>query len=138
MTDDLGKCYICETRENVELHHCIHGSKELRQLSTSQHLIVGCCSLDHRGINGIHGQYGKEKDLKLKAFAQECWEKRRIKKGKSTIDTARDDWIKLFGKDFIKEFDEYIEECKNDLVPMERDEEELLQQLQEETLTIKV
>ena len=65
MTDNLNECYYCGTTENVELHHCIHGNKELRSLSTSAHLIIPCCSTCHRGMNGIHGKYGKEKDLKL-------------------------------------------------------------------------
>jgi hypothetical protein len=80
-------------------------------------------------MNGIHGKYGKEKDLRLQALAQEMWEKRRVKKKKSTPDTVRSEWINIFGKDFIKEFNEYIDECKRDLVPLEQDEEELLQQL---------
>lgn len=129
MTDNLNECYYCGTTENVELHHCIHGNKELRSLSTSAHLIIPCCSTCHRGMNGIHGKYGKEKDLRLQALAQEMWEKRRVKKKKSTPDTVRSEWINIFGKDFIKEFNEYIDECKRDLVPLEQDEEELLQQL---------
>ena len=134
MTDNLNVCYYCGTTENVELHHCIHGNKENRSLSTSQHLLIGCCSLDHRGINGIHGKYGKEKDLKLQALAQEKWEERRIKKGKSTPETVRDDWINLFGKDYIEEFNSYIEECKKDLVSLEEDEEKLLEQLYKEAI----
>lgn len=125
MTDNLKICYYCGTTEGVELHHCIHGNKELKRLATSQHLLIGCCALDHRGINGIHGKYGKEKDLKLQALAQETWEKRRIKKGKSTPETARDDWINMFGKDYIKEFNDYIAECMEDLVPKDPDEEVL-------------
>ena len=132
MTDNLKVCYYCGATEGVELHHCIHGNKELKRLATSQHLLIGCCALDHRGINGIHGKYGKEKDLRLQALAQETWEERRIKKGKSTPNTVRNDWIAMFEKDYIKEFNLYIDECKQDLVPLERDEEELLQQLYDE------
>lgn len=132
MTDDLEHCYFCGTDENVELHHCIHGSKEMRRLSTAAHILIPCCSACHRGLNGIHGKYGKEKDLKLQALAQEIWENRRIKKGKSTQETARDDWIRMFHKDYIEEFNNYINDCKKDLVPLNRDEEELLQQLRKE------
>ena len=134
MTDNLKECYYCGTNENVELHHCIHGNKKMRQLSTAAHIIIPCCSTCHRGINGIHGKYGKEKDLRLKALAQETWENRRIKKGKSNPETVRDEWIRLFEKDYIKEFNEYIDECKKDLVPMEEDEEKLLQQLRKEMI----
>ena len=125
MTDDLSRCYYCGTTENVELHHCIHGNKENRKRSTEFHLLIGCCSYHHRSINGIHGKYGKEKDLKLQAEAQEAWEKRRVKKGKSKPETVRDEWIAVFGQDYVKEFEDYIEECKQDLVIQEPDEEEL-------------
>ena len=135
MTDNLEQCYYCGTTKNVELHHCIHGNKTLRSASTSQHLLIGICSSCHRGLNGIHGKYGKEKDLRLQALAQETWEKRRIKKGKSSPETVRQDWINMFGTDYIEEFNHYIEECKNDLVPLEEDEEELLRQLRKEMST---
>ena len=101
MTDDLKHCYYCGTDENVELHHCIHGNKTNRALATQFHLLVGCCSDCHRGLNGIHGKYGREKDLKLQAEAQEKWENRRIKKGKSTPENVRNEWVEIFGVDYI-------------------------------------
>ena len=101
MTDDLKRCYYCGATDNVELHHCIHGNKINRGLSTRYHLLVGCCSDCHRGVYGIHGKYGREKDLKLQAEAQEAWEKRRVKKGKSTPETARNEWIEIFGVDYV-------------------------------------
>lgn len=125
MTDDLTKCYYCGTTENVELHHCIHGNKENRNLSTQYHLLIPCCSYHHRSINGIHGKYGQEKDLKLKAEAQKAWEERRIKKGKSSPETVRNEWLDIFSIDYIKEFEEYIEDCKKDLLDKEPDEKEL-------------
>ena len=134
MTDDLKHCYYCGTDENVELHHIVHGNKELRRLSTAAHILIPVCSACHRGLNGIHGKYGKEKDLRLQALAQETWEKRRVKKGKSSPETVRQEWIKMFGKDYIEEFNHYIEECKNDLVPLEEDEEELLRELRDEII----
>ena len=115
MTDNLNECYYCGTTENVELHHCIHGNKENRSLSTQYHLLIGCCSSCHRGINGIHGKYGKEKDLKLQAEAQEAWEKRRVRKGKSDPETVRDEWISIFHTNYIEEFDKYVKECEEDL-----------------------
>lgn len=123
MTDDLKRCYYCGTTENVELHHCIHGDKKNRALATQYHLLIGCCENCHRGIDGIHGKYGKEKDLKLQAEAQEAWEQRRIKKGKSTPESVRDEWLEIFGKDYIKEFEDYIDECKNDFITEEQEEE---------------
>lgn len=125
MTDDLTRCYFCGTKENVELHHCIHGNKTNRALSTQYHLLIPCCSYHHRSINGIHGKYGKEKDLKLQAEAQTAWEKRRVKKGKSAPDTVRNEWLNIFGKDYVEEFNKYIKECEQDLVMKEPDEKEL-------------
>ena len=116
MTDNLDVCYYCGTTENVELHHCIHGNKENRSLATQYHLLIGICGECHRGVNGIHGKYGYEKDLKLQADAQQAWKQRRIKKGKSTPDTVRDEWIEIFKKDYIKEFKQYVKECKEDLI----------------------
>ena len=109
--------------ENVELHHCIHGNKENRSLATQYHLLIGICGECHRGVNGIHGKYGYEKDLKLQADAQQAWEQRRIKKGKSTPDTVRDEWIEIFKKDYIKEFEEYVKECEDDLVTQHEEDE---------------
>lgn len=116
MTDNLKQCYYCGTTENVELHHCIHGDKKNRSLATQYHLLIGICSECHRGINGIHGKYGKEKDLKLQAEAQETWERRRVSKGKSTPEKVRDEWIEIFGKDYVSEFNNYINECEEDFV----------------------
>ena len=123
MTDHLDVCYYCGTTENVELHHCIHGNKENRSLATQYHLLIGICGECHRGVNGIHGKYGYEKDLKLQADAQQAWEQRRIKKGKSTSDTVRDEWIEIFKKDYIKEFEEYVRECEDDLITQHGEDE---------------
>ena len=124
MTDNLEECYYCGTTEDVELHHAIHG-KIGRKLATQYHLTVGLCESCHRGRFGVHGKYGYEKDLKLKAEAQQAWEKRRIKKGKSTPDTVRDEWLAIFGVDYIKEFDDFIHECERDFIT-EEDEEAIL------------
>lgn len=128
MTDNLKQCYYCGSTENIELHHCIHGNKENRALATTYHLLIGICSECHRGINGIHGKYGTEKDLKLQAEAQEKWEQRRVRKGRSTPGTVRQEWLNIFGKDYIKEFEDYIAECESDLVT-EKQEEQMLEEL---------
>lgn len=131
MTNNLDQCYYCGTTEDVELHHCIHGNKHNRSLSTQYHLLIGICSECHRGINGIHGKYGTEKDLKLQAEAQLAWENRRVKKGKSQADTVRDEWLAIFGIDYVAEFDAYINDCKNDFVTEEQ-EEQLLSEIHKE------
>lgn len=127
MTDNLEQCYYCGTTNNVELHHCIHG-KIGRKLATQYHLLVGLCSDCHRGIDGVHGKYGYEKDLKLKSEAQKAWEDRRIHKGKSTSDSVRQDWMNVFGIDYIKEFEDYVNECKRDFIT-ESEEEKIFEEL---------
>lgn len=122
ITDNLKQCYYCGTTENVELHHCIHGNKQNRNLSTQYHLLIGICSDCHRGINGIHGKYGREKDLKLQAEAQDAWEKRRVRKGKSTSENVRSEWIEIFGVDYIAALKSAFAEIEEDykIKPEER------------------
>lgn len=127
MTDDLKHCYYCGTDENVELHHVIHG-KIGRKLATQYHLLIGCCSECHRGKYGIHGKYGYEMDLKLKYEAQKVWEERRVRKGKSTPENVRQEWLDIFGIDYVKEFVDYVNECKRDFIT-EEDEEKILEEI---------
>lgn len=131
MTDNLKKCYYCGTTENIELHHCIHGSKENRSLATQYHLLIGICPRCHRGADGIHGKYGTEKDLKLQSEAQQAWEDRRIRKGKSTPETVRQEWLDIFGIDYIKKFNDYIDECESDFIT-EEEEKEMLKKIHDE------
>ena len=121
MTDNLKECYYCGTTEGVELHHAIHG-KIGRKLAIQYHLTVGLCENCHRGKYGVHGKYGYEKDLKLKSEAQNAWEKRRIRKNKSTPKEARQEWLDIFGIDYIKEFTDYVDECKKDFITEEEEE----------------
>ena len=130
MTDNLGECYYCGSTENIEKHHCIHG-KIGRKLATQYHLIVGLCPDHHRGDNGVHGKYGFEKDLKLKSEAQQAWEERRVRKGKSTPEEAREEWLAIFGIDYIREFVDYINECKRDFIT-EEEEEKILEEIHKE------
>ena len=127
VTDNLEVCHICGSTENVDLHHCLHG-KIGRKLATTHHLLVGLCSECHRGKNGVHGKYGYEKDLKLKAEAQQAWEERRVKKGKSTPENVREEWMRIFGVDYIKEFVDFINECERDFIT-EEEEEKILEEI---------
>lgn len=131
MTDDLKRCYFCGTTEDVNLHHVIHGNKLAKQLSMQYHLLVGCCSYHHRGDNGIHGKYGYEMDLKLKSEAQRIWQERRVRKGKSTPENVKEEWLAIFGVDYIKEFDDYINECKRDFIT-EEEEMRILEEIHKE------
>lgn len=130
MTDDLKRCYYCGTTENVELHHCIHG-KIGRKLATQYHLLVGLCPDCHRGNYGVHSKYGYEKDLKLKSEAQQSWEDRRVRKGKSSPDNVRNEWMAIFGVDYIKEFKDYVDECERDFIT-EEEEEKIFEELYNE------
>ena len=122
MTSNLDVCYLCGATEDIDIHHCIHG-KLGRKLAVQYHLTVGLCSNCHRGINGVHGKYGYEKDLKLKSEAQKAWENRRVKKGKSKPETVRDEWMAIFGIDYVAEFINYILECEQDLLTEEKEED---------------
>ena len=126
MTENLKECYYCGSTEDVELHHCIHG-KIGRKLATQFHLLVGLCPECHRGKNGVHGKYGYEKDLKLKAEAQAAWEKRRVRKGK-TFMVAHQEWLEIFGVDYIREFSDFVNECERDFIT-EEEEERILEEL---------
>jgi hypothetical protein len=88
---DLKVCYVCGRTDQVEVHHCIHGTAN-RKLSTKYHLLVGLCPDHHRGTNGVHGKYGHELDQELKRLAQEKWE------GKHG---TREEFIKIFGKSYL-------------------------------------
>lgn len=128
MTDNLKQCYYCGSTENIQLHHCIHGNKVLRSASTQYHLLVGLCDSCHHGLYGVHGKYGREKDLKLQAEAQEAWEQRRIRKGKSSPDTVRAEWMEIFGVDYVaalqSTFADIVEELK--LKPEDRFEKGII------------
>ncbi len=88
---DLKVCYVCRTRSNVEVHHCIHGVAG-RKLATKYHLLVGLCPECHRGTNGVHGKNGHDLDIHLKRLAQRSWE---FKYGN------REKWIEIFGKSYL-------------------------------------
>ena len=90
IVDDLKHCFVCGTTENVEVHHCIHGTSG-RKLATRHHLTVGLCSEHHRGTNGVHGKNGAEFDLELKQLAQISFEKK----------DSRSDWMKIFGRNYL-------------------------------------
>lgn len=101
LTDNLKVCYICGSTENVDLHHCIHGSPENRKLATKYHIVVGLCSECHRGLNGVHGKNGRPLDLKLKSDAQEAWIRRKLaKKEVKDYHHGVQKWVEIFGEDF--------------------------------------
>ena len=105
ITNDLETCYLCGSTDNVELHHCIHGNKEKRKLSTQHHLVVGLCSTCHRGCKGVHGKNGQYNDLYLKSVAQEAWiARKRRKDAAKNYAQELQKWIELFEENFTEKF----------------------------------
>jgi 5-methylcytosine-specific restriction endonuclease McrA len=90
LVKDLKVCAECGTTENVETHHCIHGTSG-RKLATRYHLLVGLCPECHRGTNGVHGKNGHELDLKYKRLAQEKFEEKY----------GHDKWMEVFQKNYL-------------------------------------
>lgn len=104
MTDNLNVCYLCGSTLDVDKHHCIHG-KLGRKLSIQYHLVVGLCNECHRGPEGVHNKkYGHTKDLKLKNDAQLAWEAKRMKRKNISLNNARDEWLDIFGIDYVEEY----------------------------------
>jgi hypothetical protein len=130
ITNNFKECYCCGSTENIEKHHVIHG-KIGRKLSVQYRLVVPLCESCHRGKYGIHGKYGYEKDLKLKSEAQQIWEEKRIRKNKSNPEEAREEWLAIFGIDYVREFVDYINECKRDFIT-EEEEEKILEEIHKE------
>lgn len=87
---NLDYCFICGTHQNIEVHHCIHGTWG-RKLSTKYHLVVGLCPDHHRGTNGVHGKNGHELDMMLKQEAQMCFEEKY----------SREKWMEVFGRNYL-------------------------------------
>jgi len=110
VTGNLEVCCLCGSMDNVELHHCIHGSKEKRSLATQYHLLVGLCSSCHRGPEGVHSKLGQYKDLQLKSAAQEAWIARKLKKSDvKTYEHGLKKWMEIFETDFTAEYNKLEE-----------------------------
>lgn len=87
------ECWFCgfADADKLEKHHCLHGTAN-RALADKYGLTVNLCPECHRGKHGVHGKYGKERDLTLKKVAQRAWE---AKYG------SRDEFRAVFGKSYI-------------------------------------
>ena len=91
ITTDLKVCAECGTRENIEIHHCIHGTAG-RKFATKYHLLVGLCSRHHRGPEGVHhNPNSHELDEKYEKLAQEAFEAKY----------SHEKWMKEWGKNYL-------------------------------------
>ena len=83
-----GRCFLCGSRRNLELHHIMHGTAN-RRLSTKYGLTCWLCRAHHTGMFGVHNNAWL--DRQLKQVAQTAFEKTH----------TRRDWIKIFGKNYL-------------------------------------
>lgn len=82
------ECYLCGKTVNLERHHIFAGNAN-RKISESLGLWVFLCHNCHTGKNGA--QYNKEKNLRLKRYAQRAFEQTH----------TRDEWMKCIGKNYL-------------------------------------
>lgn len=72
LTDDMEHCFRCGTSQNIQIHHCIHGTSN-RKNSDKYGLIVPLCIYHHTGSNdAVH--LNADFDRRLKAYAQTKFE----------------------------------------------------------------
>ena len=93
ITNDLKHCYVCGTNQNIELHHCIHGTAK-RKLADKEGLIVPLCHEHHQGTKGVHGRDGHNLDKELKINAEVVWCEKNAK--------TPDDFIRIFGRNYLE------------------------------------
>lgn len=105
-----GCCYICEhwrgddsIKRDLEEHHIFYGPN--RRLSERYGLKVMLCRYHHQGdIHGahdaIHNNPDKTNDQRLKAIAQQAWEK-RFAKALAGTEKAHEEFRAVFGKNYI-------------------------------------
>lgn len=88
--DEKKRCFFCLSQSALEVHHCIYGVAE-RKKSEQYGLKVYLCKRHHTGDQGVHTMR-PDLDLKLKQLAQRKFEETH----------SREDWIKEFGKSYLK------------------------------------
>ena len=85
---DRKECLICRTTQNLECHHCIHGTAN-RKIADREGLWIWLCRMHHTGSLGVHNN--RELDLKVIRYAQEKYEETH----------TREEWRELFGKSWL-------------------------------------
>lgn len=92
ITKDLKCCYVCGKNQNIEIHHCIHGTAK-RKIADKEGLFVPLCYEHHRGTKGVHGREGHDLDKELKIIAETIWCEKHNK--------TPEDFIRLMGKNYL-------------------------------------
>ena len=84
------ECWICHTTQNLECHHCIHGTAN-RKMAEKYGLKVWLCNYHHTGSkDSVH--QNKDRDDFFKRYAQAYYEEHF---------GSRDDWRRDFGKSYL-------------------------------------
>lgn len=82
------ECFMCGTTLNLERHHVIFGTAG-RKISDKLGLTVWLCHEHHKGRFSPHND--REIDLRLRRFAQSCYEDRR----------SREEWMEKIGRNYL-------------------------------------
>lgn len=83
-----GRCYVCGSYQQLELHHIMHGTAN-RRISTRLKLVCLLCRNHHTGQYGVHRN--AVLDTALKEDAQRAFERTN----------TREEWMKLFKKNYL-------------------------------------
>lgn len=86
VTDNLDKCFVCQSERNIEIHHCIHGTAN-RKISDKYDLIVGLCNSCHRELH----EKNRQLDLYVIREAQFAFERKY----------GREKFMKVFMKNWL-------------------------------------
>ena len=84
------ECYFCGATQNLDKHHCIHGTAN-RKLADKDGLFVYLCK-DHHTMTSKAVHNDATVDLVLKKIAQTEWEKRY---------GDREKFIQRYGKSYL-------------------------------------
>ena len=91
ITDDMGHCFICGTNQNIQIHHCLHGTAN-RKKADKYKLIIPLCIYHHTGSRyAVHQD--AVLDLKIKQLAQKKFEEVY----------GHEKYMEVFGKSYITE-----------------------------------
>ena len=86
ITDDMEHCYICGA-PYPQMHHCMNASN--KKHSEEYGLIVPLCLTHHTGMFGVHQD--PERMLEMRKIGQRKFEETH----------SREDFIRIFGKNYL-------------------------------------
>ena len=108
ITKTKDRCYLCGSRERIEIHHIFSGSN--RQKSTAFGCVVSLCYNCHQGTNGVH--HNREKMDHLRKIAQlRCEE---------VYNWTEKDFLSVFHRNYLT--DEDREQLKAETINLEDDD----------------